>query len=111
MRDAAFAQLAPAQLEIALGRADTLIRPDEDAYVDYFVKHHQKVQNFSKTFLSILTFCARGEDYGLLEGLGFIADIHAGSRRKLPADAPTRFVPKAWLPEVLTEKGLHWALT
>ena len=108
VRRVTFDQLTPMKLEAALNRADTLVRPDEDAYVDYFAKHHQKVQNFSRKLLNTLTFHARGDDQGLLQGLALIAEIRAGDRRKLPVDTPTRFIPKVWLPEVLTGEGLNW---
>ena len=108
VRQAAFDRLTPEKLEAALGRADTLIRPEDDAYVDYFVKHHQKVQNFSRMLLSTLTFRARGGDGGLLEGLALVTEIHDGKRRKLPVNTPTRFIPKVWLPEVTTEEGFNW---
>ena len=108
VRRAAFANLPQAELETALARADTLIRPDEDAYVDYFSQRHRSVQNFSKKLLSTLDFRAGGSEQGLLEGLRLVREIHAGERRKLPAGAPTAFIPKVWLGEVVTADGLDW---
>lgn len=96
------------QIEEAVSKADTLIRPEDDAYVDYFSKKHQAVQNFSKRLLEVMCFYKNVDDKGLLEGLRLIHDIHAGNRRKLPSSAPTAFVPGAWVSEVFTGEGLNW---
>ena len=35
-------------------------------------------------------------------------EIHTGKRRKLPANAPTAFIPGVWQAEVMTDEGLNW---
>nr|MDQ3398786.1 Tn3 family transposase [Deinococcota bacterium] len=108
VRNVAFEKLSPSELETALQRAEQLIRPEQDAYVDYFSTRHRSVQNFSKPFLNTLEFRIGGKDQGLLRALGLIDDIHQGRRRKLPVDAPTAFLPTTWRDEVMSEEGLNW---
>jgi TnpA family transposase len=108
VREVAYRHLTQEQVELALVKAAHLIRPENDAYVDYFVKRYRSVQNFSKKLLSTLRFHASSTDQGLLEGLGLIRDIHEGRRRKLPSGAPTAFIPEVWRGEVMVEEGLDW---
>ena len=101
---------APSEEDVrwALSNAQHLTRPENDAYTDYFAARHRKVQNFSKRLLEVMTFHSSTGDAGLPEGLQIIADIHAGVRRKLPAGAPTSFIPPIWEPEVFGDEGLNW---
>ena len=108
VRQEAFKKLSEAQLNTALTRATQLIRPDNDAFVDYFAKRHRAVQNFSKQLLNVMAFRASSQDQGLLEGLKLVSEIHSGQRRKLPSNAPTAFVPNEWQPEVIEEDGFNW---
>lgn len=108
VRNVAFEKLSQRDLERALQQANQLIRPERDAFVDYFAKRHRSVQNFSKSLLNTLEFKTGGRDQGLLRALTLVDDIHQGRRRKLPADAPTAFVPAPWQNEVMTQEGLDW---
>ena len=101
-------ELSIQEVEQALSAAEHLTRPDNDAYTDYFAKHHRQVQNFSKRLLEVMTFNKSSPDAGLLEGLKLIGDIHDGVRRKLPTTAPTSFVPLVWESEVFGAEGLNW---
>jgi TnpA family transposase len=100
--------LTEAEVRQALLSAERLTRPEDDAYTDYFAKRHRQVRNFSRRLLGVMTFLKASPDAGLLEGLGLVSEIHVGVRRKLPAGAPTAFVPKAWEAEVFKEEGLDW---
>lgn len=98
VRKLAFEQIQPEKLQVVLGETENLIRPEQDAYVDYFCKKYSSIRRFSSRFLSTLQFhnYRQGEENGLLEALDLIRDIHAGNKRQLPADAPTDFVPSGW---------------
>ena len=108
VRNIAFNRLSQEQLVTALERAEHLIRPEQDAYVDYFSKKHSSVQKFSKLLLEVLSFKSQTSEDKLLQGLNLIREIHKGNRRKLPAEAATSFLPNAWRTEVVTAEGLHW---
>lgn len=107
VRKTAFEQIEPEELQIVLGETENLIRPEQDAYVDYFCKKYLAIRRFSSRFLSTLQFHnhVEGEEHGLLEALDLIRDIHAGNRRQLPADASTDFVPSGWHAYVHDEDG------
>jgi TnpA family transposase len=106
VRAKAFEHISQIQLQTAIGETKQLIRPQNDAYVDYFGKSYKRVRHFSSCFLATLQFQAGQEDQGLLQALQLVREIHAGTRRKVPDDAPTGFVPEAWLPYVVQSEGV-----
>ncbi len=107
VRAAAFAYITPEKLETALGETQQLIRPEHDAYVDYFGRFSPRIRRFSSQFLSTLRFYSCRDEQGLLEALELIRELHAGSRRKLPLTAPTTFIPNTWLSYIREEEGLN----
>jgi hypothetical protein len=107
VRAKTFEYIAPDELKVSLSETKQLIRPENDAYVDYFGKSYNRVRRFSSKLLTILQFQARGNDLGLLTALNLVHEIHLGRRRKLPNDAPTDFIPEAWLPYVLEEQEIN----
>lgn len=108
VRATVFAYISPEQLQSSLAEAEKLIRPEEDAYVDYFCQCYRRVRRFSTQFLATLEFQARGDDLGLLDALQLIHEIHQGQRRKLPDTAPTDFIPKSWRAYVLETEPSNW---
>ena len=105
VRTVTFEQISPEQLQVALEETEQLLRPENDAYVDYFGKYYNCIRRFSGKLLSTLDFHAHGNDQGLIKALNLVRALHAGNRRKLPADAPTQFIPDAWRRYVLEEIG------
>ena len=101
-----FEYITPDDLKASLKETQQLIRPENDAYVDYFGKSYNRVRRFSSKLLTILQFQARGNDSGLLTALSLVHEVHLGRRRKLPIDAPTDFIPEPWLPYVLEEQEI-----
>ena len=106
VRTTAFEHISQVKLQAAMGETKQLIRPENDAYVDYFGKSYKRVRHVSSRFLATLQFHTRQDDQGLLKALQLVREIHAGNRRKLPDDAPTAFIPDAWLPYVIQLVGL-----
>lgn len=107
VRASAFEQISPEQLQSVLGETQQLIRPEHDAYVDYFGKKYARIRRFSGKFLTTLEFQAQSEDHGLLQALELIRDLHAGKKRQLPKDAQIAFVPVNWRVYVVEEDGLN----
>lgn len=107
VRTTAFEYITPAKLETALGETKQLIRPENDAYVDYFGKFYPRIRRFSSHFLSTLKFHSRSNDQGLLQALALVHEIHAGTRRKLPDTAPTEFIPDTWRSYVIDAEGFN----
>lgn len=106
VRKKAFESISQAQLQTVLSETKQLIRPEHDAYVDYFGKAYNRVRHFSNRFLATLQFQAREDDQGLLKALQLVREIHTGQRRKLPEDAPTDFVPESWKSYVIQPDGI-----
>jgi TnpA family transposase len=107
VRTTTFEYITPAKLETALGETKQLIRPENDAYVDYFGKFYPRIRRFSSHFLSTLKFYSRSNDQGLLQALALVREIHAGTRRKLPDTAPTEFIPDTWRSYVIDAEGFN----
>ena len=101
-----FEYITPDDLKASLSETKQLIRPENDAYVDYFGKSYNRVRRFSSKLLATLKFKVRGNDSGLLTALNLVHEIHLGRRRKLPDDAPTEFVPEPWKPYVQSGQKL-----
>jgi TnpA family transposase len=108
VREAAFNCISPEQLQTALREAEQLIRPDNDAYLDYFRQYYGRIRRFSGQLLETLQFESRSKDQGLLQALSLVQEIHAGNRRKLPSDAPTDFIPDTWRSYVLSTEDIDW---
>ena len=104
VRAQTFEYINPDELKVSLSETKQLIRPENDAYVDYFGKSYNSVRRFSGKFLATLKFQVRGSDSGLLKALNLVQEIHLGKRRKLPSDAPTDFIPEPWQAYVLSGK-------
>jgi hypothetical protein len=107
VRTTAFEYITLEKLETALGETKQLIRPENDAYVDYFGKFYPRIRRFSNHFLSTLQFHSRSNDQGLLQALDLVREIHAGTRRKLPDTAPTEFIPDTWCSYVIDAEGFN----
>lgn len=107
VRTTAFEYIPPVKLETALGETKQLIRPEQDAYVDYFGKFYPRIRRFSSHFLTTLQFHSRGNDQGLLSALELVREMHAGTRRKLPSTAPTEFIPDPWRIYVIEANGFN----
>ena len=106
VRAKTFEYINPDELKVSLSETKQLIRPENDAYVDYFGKSYNCVRRFSGKFLATLKFQVRGSDSGLLKALNLVQEIHLGKRRKLPSDAPTDFIPEPWQAYVLSGKEI-----
>ncbi len=107
VRAKTFEHITAEELKLSLSETKQLIRPENDAYVDYFGKSYNRVRRFSSKFLATLKFKVRSNDSGLLTALNLVHEIHQGQRRKLPDDAPTEFVPEPWQPYVQEGQKLN----
>ncbi|NET39581.1 MAG: DUF4158 domain-containing protein, partial [Cyanothece sp. SIO1E1] len=108
VRKTTFACIDPEQLQIVLGEAEQLIRPENDAYIDYFRQSYNCIRRFSGKLLETLQFEVSEDSQGLLKALSLVHEIHLGKRRKLPLDAPTDFIPDTWRSYVLDTEEIDW---
>lgn len=56
VRTTAFEYITPTKLEMALEETKQLIRPENDAYVDYFGKFYPRIRRFKEPFPNNLAF-------------------------------------------------------
>ncbi|MGL4609988.1 MAG: Tn3 family transposase [Trueperaceae bacterium] len=105
VRQTIFEQVERQKLQNHLQQNKALLRPPNDAYVDYFFQQYQAVRNVAKPLLATLTFEPWGDDQGLMEALGFVKEIHDGKRKRIPRSASTGFVPQDWLSYLWQDDG------
>jgi hypothetical protein len=75
VRAKTFESIAPDELKVSLKETKQLIRPENDAYVDYFGKSYNRIRRFSSKFLATLKLQVRGNDSGLLTALDLVHEI------------------------------------
>ena len=107
VREAAFQHISREKLVASLKEAQKLIRPENDAYVDYFGKSYRRVRLFSGKLLSTLQFVSQGEDDGLLAALDLIRKLHSEEEHKIPSDVKADFIPATWKPYVFEDDGVN----
>lgn len=107
VRKVIFEKITTEQLKTSLMETEQLIRPDDDAFVDYFAKHYKSLKKVGQKLLATLTFQARVADKGLLEAVGIVKSLFNDTIRKVPTNAPTAFVPDTWHPYVFDGDGIN----
>jgi len=90
------------RLAAALADCERIARPADDSHIDLLGDHYSRLRQCVPRWLEVLSFCANRDDDDLLEGVEVLRELNRTRRRKLPTDAPLTFVPKAWLPFVLS---------
>lgn len=106
VRDEAFKLVRRDVLSAQLEQNKALLRPEKDAYVDYFRRHYQSVRNVAKPLLATLNFEPWGDDRGLNEALELVREVHADKRQRIPNGAPTAFIPEDWSAYVWIDGGI-----
>lgn len=83
----------------ALGRPEAVDRTAE------LIARHRSVRQFGPKLLGTFAFEGYGAVKDLLAALGVIRELYASGKRKLPASAPLRFVPRRWLAPLRPNQG------
>ena len=66
---------------------------------------HASVRRFGPALLSELAFEGSAAVADLMAALDAVRRTYEGRKRKLPPDAPLRFVPRRWRPHVVAKGG------
>jgi TnpA family transposase len=90
------------RLVAALADCERIARPADNSHVDLLGDHYSRLRQCVPRFLEVLTFRSHRDDDELLEGIDVLRELNRTGRRSVPADAPLTFVPKSWLPFVLS---------
>ncbi len=86
--------------------AQKLAPSDDFDYLPRVVDSHAMVRRYAPAFLAALDFSAAPAAQGVLDAVGALRSMYAGSSRLLPADAPTAFIKKRWEKLVFTVGGI-----
>ena len=88
------------------GRRPGRLRSDRTTggrfHIDLLGDHYSRLRQCVPRWLELLSFCSHRDDDELLEGIEVLRELNRTGRRKVPLDAGLSFVPKAWLPFVLS---------
>jgi TnpA family transposase len=90
------------RLAAALADCDRIARPADDSHIDLLGDHYARLRQCVPRWLEVLTFCSHRDDDELLKGIDTLRELNRTGRRKVPSDAPLSFVPKTWLPFVMS---------
>jgi hypothetical protein len=104
--DAVATGIGWSRFEAAVARAKTLSAPEALDPTADLVARHASVRRFGPALLSALAFEGSAAVKDLIAALDVIRAAYKGRRRKLPTDAPLRFVPRRWRPHVVTKEGV-----
>jgi TnpA family transposase len=106
VRKVSFQRVPEDTLRTALAETKQLIRPSNDAYVDFFGRRYSYVRQFAPAFLQQLTFRSSRDNHPLLQALTLLRQLDASKSRSLvPDNAPLAFIPAAWRSYVVGEQG------
>ncbi len=101
VREAVWQKASPEQLQQALALAAEIQRPEGDSHLDQLADRYRAIREFAPRALAALDLCASQDGQRLLSAVEMLIDLNARGNRKVPADAPVDFVPRAWRPYVL----------
>jgi TnpA family transposase len=104
VREAIYQTIPKENLDAFVLECEKLIRPESDTCFDYFVRRYGYIRQFSSQFIELL-FKSNLQDDPLLKAIELLRQLNQNRRRKLPEDAPTKFVSRQWHPYVLENKN------
>jgi hypothetical protein len=106
VRQVSFQRVSEQTLRTALAETKQLIRPSNDAYVDFFGRRYSYVRQFAPAFLQRLTFRSSQDHPPLLQAVTLLCELDTHpSRHPGLDDAPLTFIPTAWRSYVVDAQG------
>ena len=99
---AVFEAIPKDRLVAALADCERIARPADDSHIDLLGDHYSRLRQCVPRLLGLLVFRSERDHDGLLAGLDVLRELNRTGRRKVPPDAPLAFVPKTWLPFVVS---------
>jgi len=104
--DAVAARVGWTRFEAAVARAEVLSAPEVLDPTTDLVARHASVRQFAPALLFALPFEGSAAVADLMAALDAVRRTYEGRKRKLPPDAPLRFVPRRWRPHVVEKGGV-----
>ncbi len=93
------------ELKSIAQECDSLARPLDDYYFDFWAKRYVYFRIFSREFVKTFQFHSNRANDPILEGLALLATLNEQEKRKVPDDAPSSFVTPKWQQYVFDRKG------
>jgi TnpA family transposase len=92
--------------EANVAEAEALTRPESFDGLDQAEHHYASIRRYAPALLNVIEFGGTPACEPLLQALGILRRLYAGTIRKVPPDAPTGFVRERWQGYVFTDQGL-----
>lgn len=105
LRGKIYDRVTPEELSTAMAECKSLIRPHADDYFDFFALRYSYLRQFVPTFLAAFSFSSNRQPDDLIEAIKIIRDLDTLGKRKVPANAGIKFVPKRWSEYVINQEG------
>jgi TnpA family transposase len=105
LRGKIYDQVTPEELSTAMAECKSLIRPHADDYFDFFALRYSYLRQFVPTFLAAFSFSSNRQSDDLIEAIKIIHNLDTQGKRKIPANAEIKFVPKRWSEYVINQEG------
>jgi len=106
VRAVSFARVPEAALRAAVEETAGLIRPRQDAAIDFFGKRYSYLRQFVPAWLRTLTLHAPGPDDTILRAVDTIQTLdQAATPRAVPREAPLAMVTEPWRPYIREPGG------
>ena len=110
LRQEIFRRISPLELSAAVDEAEEIMRPkgscaQKECSTSTFSTAGSATCASSATaeFLDVMPLKANRGGRAVMKGIDLLQEMNAGRKRKVPAGAPRRFVPKRWQPFVFPD--------
>ncbi len=105
LNETLFDALAESRMQQLKQETDSLIRPKNDEAIDFFSNYYGYLRKFIPQFLVTFEFLSHKRDDSLLKAVKLIKQLDAEDKHPVPKHATLSFVPDAFWPYVLDDKG------
>lgn len=85
--------------------AQKLARPSDYDYLDLLEKRFYFLRRYTPKLLEILEFKSSQANEPILKALDIIRNLNKTGKRKIPSDAPIKFISKRWKRYLYTDDG------
>lgn len=105
LRDKIFTYIPEGDLQNIVNDCNKLIRPSDDHSYDFMGNRYSYIRRFAPDFLEALHFKSNQTNDSLIEAINTLRHLNNTGKRKIPDEAPTDFIQKAWLTYIKDESG------
>ncbi len=105
IRKNVFSNITKVELEQAISVTKEILKPTRNNYLSFLNNHFNRLRQFSGNFLRTLTFYSGIQNDNFLYAIEIVIGLNNGSRKKIPDDAPIKFITPTWAKYVFNEDG------